>query len=246
VIYVEPAGEKTGICLGATAAGPQGAALPAPCWRAGRGESGCARRDRAGSTSARPLLKAAAAGPNGVPTQLDHCEGFSRRYAVPLHVLLRACLSRAATLEWGRNWPTAVVRWLMCLVLSLTAGSIFWQLPVSFPGAVSALGLIFWVLCFTLVCTVPTAELTFQRRPILLRQRRDRFYPGWADAVPQASVGRQGGSKGGQREGRGQRTQKEWGRSLCGARPGSQLADLRPAVAGQPPPSSCRCGPCDR
>ena len=45
--------------------------------------------------------------------------------------------------------------------------------------------MLFWVLCFALVLTVPTVDATFYRRPVLLRQRRDRFYAGWMDAVPQ-------------------------------------------------------------
>jgi hypothetical protein len=58
--------------------------------------------------------------------------------------MLAACLRRAVTLEWRRNWPALVVRWLISLVISVVAGSIFWQLPATFQGAVSAMGMLFW------------------------------------------------------------------------------------------------------
>jgi len=126
--------------------------------------------------------------PTPTPPELDHPRLFTSPYGAPWPTLLRACLSRAVTLEWRRNYPAAIVRWLIGLVLSFVAGSIFWQLPVTFSGAVSGMGMLFWVLCFILVITVPTVELTYQRRPIMLRQRAGRFYAGWMDGVPQVGL----------------------------------------------------------
>lgn len=123
-----------------------------------------------------------------MPPDLDHAHLFTSRYGAPWPTLLAACLSRATTLEWRRNWPAAVVRWLLALVISIVAGSIFWRLPATFEGAVSAMGMLFWVLSFILVITVPTVELTYQRRPVVLRQRTNRFYAGWMEAVPQVLV----------------------------------------------------------
>ena len=78
-----------------------------------------------------------------------------------------------------------LARWLLVLVVSAVAGSIFWQLPATFAGAVSAMGVTFWVRSFCMTVSVPTVELTYIRRPVMIRQRRDRFYAGWMDAVPQ-------------------------------------------------------------
>ena len=71
-----------------------------------------------------------------------------------------------------------LARWLLVLVVSAVAGSIFWQLPATFAGAVSAMGVTFWVLSFSMTVSVPTVELTYLRRPVMIRQRRDRFYAG--------------------------------------------------------------------
>jgi hypothetical protein len=120
-----------------------------------------------------------------VPAEVDHSRLFTSPYGAPWPRLIAACLSRAVTLEWRRNWPATVVRWLITLVLSLVAGSIFWRLPTTFSGAVSFMGMLFWVLCSTMVLTVPTVELTYYRRPIMLQQRANHFYAGWMEAVPQ-------------------------------------------------------------
>lgn len=54
---------------------------------------------------------------------------------------------------------------------------------VSFPavlqGGVSLLGMLFQSLFFMQVLSVPTIELTFEKRPILFRQRDELFYPAW-------------------------------------------------------------------
>ncbi|KIZ06029.1 hypothetical protein MNEG_1936 [Monoraphidium neglectum] len=133
-------------------------------------------------------LQAAIHADISVPPEQDHTLLFTAKYGAPWHTMLAACLRRAVTLEWRRNWPALVVRWLISLVISVVAGSIFWQLPATFQGAVSAMGMLFWVLCFVLVVTVPTVELTYSRRSLMLRQRRDRFYAGWMEAVPQVLV----------------------------------------------------------
>lgn len=116
---------------------------------------------------------------------VDHTLAFKSRLGAPWPATLRACLARAAALEWRRNWPACVVRWLINLFIALAAGSIFWRVPATFAGGASALGMLFWVLCFVLVITVPTVQLTFYRRPVMLRQRRSHMYAGWMDAVPQ-------------------------------------------------------------
>lgn len=123
-----------------------------------------------------------------MPPELDYTRHYTKKFGAPWHVLLAATLRRATTLEWKRNWPAAVVRWLLAALISIIAGSIFWQLPATFEGASGVAGVLFWVLCFLLVLTVPTVEATYLRRPVLWRQRRNHFYAGWMDAVPQ--VGR--------------------------------------------------------
>lgn len=99
------------------------------------------------------LPQAAVKADPSVPREQDHPLLFAAPYAAPWHALLAACLRRATTLEWRRNWGAAAVRWLVALVISLAAGSIFWQVPASFQGAVAGMGMLFWVLCFVLTIT---------------------------------------------------------------------------------------------
>ena len=74
----------------------------------------------------------------------------------------------------------------MALFMSLVIGTLFLSLPTTFAGGASLSGLLFQSICFLMLLSVPTVEITFGKKPVLFRQRDALFFPPW--------VGEGGGS----------------------------------------------------
>ncbi len=51
-------------------------------------------------------------------------------------------------------------------------------------GGLSALGLLNSALFFVQLLSIPTIQLTYDKRPILFRQRDDLVYPAWVEWLP--------------------------------------------------------------
>ncbi|KAF8073262.1 ABCG35 [Scenedesmus sp. PABB004] len=108
----------------------------------------------------------------------------TRRRTTPLLVLLRCCAARMFRVDFARNWEGCVIRWALALLISVTTGTLFWQLPLTFGGGVSLLGMLFNALFFMQMLSVPTIELTHEKRPILFKERDTLWHPAWVEWLP--------------------------------------------------------------
>lgn len=102
-----------------------------------------------------------------------------RRRGAPWHVLLRACATRLFKVDLARNWEACAIRWMLALLMAVIMGVLFLQLPVSFVGGTNLLGMLFQGLFFLQMLSLPSIEVTFEKRPILFQQRDDLLYPAW-------------------------------------------------------------------
>ena len=125
--------------------------------------------------------------PRTAATDAELCRGA---YAAPRSTLLRVLLRRAARVDLfsADGASAAVTRWLLALLMSLSVGSLFLDLPVSLEGGQARLAVLFFALFFVVTLAVPAIEVAHARKPVALRQRDDGFYPASLDVISQAAT----------------------------------------------------------
>ena len=131
---------------------------------------------RASELGSRLAVAASIPFPRSPETDAELCRGS---YAAPRFTLLKALLRRAAKVDLlsADGASAAVIRWLLALLMSLSVGTLFLNLPVSLEGGQARLAVLFFALFFVATLAVPAIEVAHGRKPVVLRQRDDGFYP---------------------------------------------------------------------
>ena len=131
---------------------------------------------RASELGKRLALAASRPFPRTPETDAELCRGS---YAAPRFALFRALLRRACRVDLfsADGASAALTRWLLALLMSLTVGTLFLNLPVTLEGGQARLGVLFFALFFVVTLAVPAIEVAHARKPVVLRQRDDGFYP---------------------------------------------------------------------
>jgi len=131
---------------------------------------------RASEIGKRLAAAAARPFPRTPETDAELCRGS---FAAPRLALLGALLRRAAKVDLlsADGASAAATRWLLALLMSLAVGSLFLNLPVTLEGGQARLAVLFFALFFVVTLAVPAIEVAHGRKPVVLRQRDDGFYP---------------------------------------------------------------------
>lgn len=143
---------------------------------------------RASKLGTELALAASSPFPRTAATDAELCRGS---YAAPRLALFGALLRRAARVDLfsADGASAALTRWLLALLMSLSVGSLFLNLPVTLEGGQARLAVLFFALFFVVTLAVPAIEVAHGRKPVALRQsREDGFYPASLDVASQAAV----------------------------------------------------------